>query len=77
MIIKNLKYKKKAIVKLLDNTNELLEDNSNESIIFKAPTGSGKTIIMADFLLQFVSNRKDSKTFSFIWAAPRKLHPAK
>ena len=29
---------------------------------------------MQIFLLQFVSNRKDSKTFSFIWAAPRKLH---
>lgn len=74
MIIKSLKYKEKAIAKLLDITNELLEGNSNESIIFKAPTGSGKTIIIADFLLRFVSNRKDSKTFSFIWAAPRKLH---
>ena len=74
MIIKNLKYKEKAIAKLLDIANELLESKSNETIIFKAPTGAGKTIIMADFLLQFVSERKDHKTFSFIWAAPRKLH---
>jgi len=74
MIIKNLEYKEKAIKKLLDIANELLDGNSNENIIFKAPTGAGKTIIIADFLLQFVSNRKDSKTFSFIWAAPRKLH---
>ncbi len=74
MIIKNLKYKEKAIVKLLATTNELLESKSNENIIFKAPTGAGKTIIIADFLLRFVSNRNDSKTFSFIWAAPRKLH---
>ncbi|MFA6027184.1 MAG: DEAD/DEAH box helicase family protein [Ignavibacteriaceae bacterium] len=74
MIIKNLMYKEKAIAKLLDLTNELLEGNSNENIIFKAPTGAGKTIIIADFLLRLVEKRNDSKTFSFIWAAPRKLH---
>lgn len=74
MIIKNLKYKEKAIAKLLIITNELLEGNSNENIIFKAPTGAGKTIIIADFLLHLVEKREDHKTFSFIWAAPRKLH---
>ncbi len=74
MIIKTLQYKEKAIGELLNKANELLESKYNDSIIFKAPTGAGKTIIMADFLLRFVSNRKDSRTFSFIWAAPRKLH---
>ncbi len=74
MIIKNLDYKEKAIKKLLDIANELLEGKSNDNIIFKAPTGAGKTIIMADFLLQLVEKRNDHKTFSFIWAAPRKLH---
>ena len=74
MIIKNLQYKEKAIAKLLGYANELLESKNNENIVFKAPTGAGKTIIMADFLMRFVSNRKDSRSFSFIWAAPRKLH---
>jgi type III restriction enzyme len=74
MIIKNLEYKEKAIKKLLEYSNDLIESNNPESIIFKAPTGSGKTIMMADFLLRFVNERKDHKTFSFIWAAPRKLH---
>lgn len=74
MVIKNLEYKEKAIKKLLDIANELLDGSSNDNIIFKAPTGAGKTIIMADFLLRFVEQRNDSKTFSFIWAAPRKLH---
>lgn len=74
MIIKNLVYKNTAIEELLAMTNKLLTYDNNDTIIFKAPTGSGKTIIMADFLLQFVSNRNDNKTFSFIWAAPRKLH---
>jgi type III restriction enzyme len=74
MIIKNLEYKEKAIKKLLDIANDILEGSSNENIIFKAPTGAGKTIIIADFLLRLVEKRNDSKTFSFIWAAPRKLH---
>ena len=74
MVIKNLEYKDKAIRKLLEITNELLEGNANDNIIFKAPTGAGKTIIVADYLLRLVTKRNDSKTFSFIWAAPRKLH---
>jgi type III restriction enzyme len=74
MVIKNLEYKDKAIRKLLEITNELLEGNTNDNIIFKAPTGAGKTIIIADFLLRLVTKRQDHKTFSFIWAAPRKLH---
>ena len=74
MIIKELKYKTTAINKLLEKANELLEYDRSDNIVFKAPTGAGKTIIMAEFLLQFVSARKDHKTFSFIWAAPRKLH---
>lgn len=74
MVIKHLEYKEKAIKKLLEITNELLEGNTNDNIIFKAPTGAGKTIIIADFLLRLVNKRTDSKTFSFIWAAPRKLH---
>lgn len=74
MIIKHLEYKEKAIKRLLEITNELLDGNSNENIIFKAPTGAGKTIIIADFLMRLIEKRADSKTFSFIWAAPRKLH---
>lgn len=74
MIIKDLDYKKTAIDELLAKANKILSYDKNDCIIFRAPTGSGKTIIMADFLLQFVNNRKDSRIFSFIWAAPRKLH---
>ncbi len=74
MIYKNLKYKETAVKQLFEKANELLEESGSDSIIFKAPTGAGKTIIMADFLMQFISERKDHRTFSFIWAAPRKLH---
>lgn len=74
MIIKNLKYKEKAVRQLIEKVNELIGEDGSDNVIFKAPTGAGKTIIMAESLLVLVSNRKDNKTFSFIWAAPRKLH---
>lgn len=74
MIIKDLQYKTKAIKQLLEKANEIIDSSGRDSIVFKAPTGAGKTIIMAEFLLQFVNARKGNKSFSFIWAAPRKLH---
>src|SRR3972149_4609080 len=71
---KTLKYQEEAVDKLVIQANELLERSGPKTCIFKAPTGSGKTIMMAEFLARFVENRKDGKSFSFIWAAPRKLH---
>jgi len=43
-------------------------------LVFKAPTGSGKTIMMAEFLKQLVDDREVKQSLGFIWAAPRKLH---
>jgi len=71
---KTLKYQEEAVDKLIKQANELLERSGTKTCIFKAPTGSGKTIMMAEFLSRLIENRKDGKTFSFIWAAPRKLH---
>jgi type III restriction enzyme len=73
MILKN--YQTEAITKLLSRSNELISSGSNKKLIFQAPTGSGKTIIMAQLLTEFVTNPDfDTHSFSFIWAAPRKLH---
>ncbi len=72
--MKELDYQIQAIRKLKDNSNELLNLQGNHTIVFKAPTGSGKTVMMAEFLKEFVSNRMDGKEFAFIWTAPRKLH---
>src|SRR3990172_11474316 len=71
---KTLKYQEEAVDKLVKQANELLERSGPKTCVFKAPTGSGKTIMMAEFLSRLTENRKDGKTFSFIWAAPRKLH---
>lgn len=72
----NLKnYQLHAISKMMMRCQDLLSNGSHRKIIFQAPTGSGKTIMMAQILAEMVSDTKfDSHSFSFIWAAPRKLH---
>lgn len=67
-------YQEKAIVKLKQEVNELLDAEGNKICIFKAPTGSGKTLMMAEFLKRLIDSRIDGKHFSFIWIAVNKLH---
>ena len=67
-------YQDTAVKKLKETANELLNLQGNKSIVFDAPTGSGKTVMIAEFLKLLVENRTDGKQFSFLWTAPRKLH---
>lgn len=67
-------YQQIAIDELKRKANSLLELQGNKTIIFEAPTGSGKTVMIAEFLKEFIEGREDDKRFSFIWAAPRQLH---
>ena len=67
-------YQENAIEELLDDSRKLLERAEPQKLIFKAPTGSGKTIIMAEFLKCLVDDRDIKHSFSFIWTAPRQLH---
>jgi len=69
-------YQEKAIVKLRQEINELLDMEGNKICIFKSPTGSGKTLMMAEWMMRFCDpfSRTDGKKFSFIWIAVNKLH---
>lgn len=67
-------YQEKAIVKLKQEVNELLDEDENEICIFKSPTGSGKTLMMAEFLKRLIDSRIDGKKLSFVWIAVNKLH---
>lgn len=67
-------YQERAIVKLKQEVNELLEEEDHKVCIFKSPTGSGKTLMMAEFLKRLIDSRVDGKKFSFIWIAVNKLH---
>ena len=46
-------FQEKAVIKLLDLT---AKDDSKQTIIMKAPTGSGKTIILIDYVDKFLTN---------------------
>ncbi|RIK32445.1 MAG: hypothetical protein DCC56_01145 [Anaerolineae bacterium] len=67
-------YQTKAVRELCAKTNRLIELDGNKTIVFKAPTGSGKTVMMAEYLSQLVEHRKDTRSFAVIWMAPRQLH---
>ncbi|MFH1230823.1 MAG: DEAD/DEAH box helicase family protein, partial [Planctomycetota bacterium] len=67
-------YQEIAIKDLLIKSKKLLGYTGSKKLVFKAPTGSGKTIMMAEFLKRLVDDREVKKTLSFIWTAPRQLH---
>ncbi|MFH1048925.1 MAG: DEAD/DEAH box helicase family protein [Patescibacteria group bacterium] len=67
-------YQEDAIDDLLDKAKKLLNMADGKKLVFKAPTGSGKTIMMAEFLKQLVDDKEIKQSLSFIWTAPRKLH---
>lgn len=67
-------YQENAIGDLLNKTKKLLSYSGSKKLVFKSPTGSGKTIMMAEFLKRLVDDREVRKSLSFIWAAPRQLH---
>lgn len=67
-------YQEKAISKLKQEVNELLDSEGNKVCIFKAPTGSGKTLMMAEFMMRLIDSRIDGKKLSYIWLAVNKLH---
>ena len=67
-------YQDKAVSDLYSDATSLLQKTGNKVIVFRAPTGSGKTIVMAEFLRKLVSENETGIPLSFIWAAPRQLH---
>lgn len=72
--MRDLDYQFKAVKELKEKSNELLNLMEPGTLIFKAPTGSGKTLMMAEYLKELVNNRQGNRELSFIWTAPRNLH---
>jgi len=67
-------YQENAIDDLLTKSKRLLGYSGSKKLVFKSPTGSGKTIMMAEFLKQLVDDREVKQSLGFIWTAPRQLH---
>jgi type III restriction enzyme len=71
----NLKdYQKQAVETLKVNMENALRSSENGNVIFQAPTGSGKTVMVSQLLREIVKGRKDDKKFSFVWVSVRMLH---
>lgn len=66
-------YQKKAVDNLLSQTKRLLAKDSGKVCVLKAPTGSGKTIMVADFFKQ-LANETISQDLAFIWISSNDLH---
>ncbi len=66
-------YQEQAIKEIINYVESLLVREGDRTLVLKAPTGSGKTLIMAETLKQIVENIKGG-AFSFVWTAPRQLH---
>lgn len=65
--IKLFDFQEKAVIKLIDLTSK---KDSKQTIIMKAPTGSGKTIILIDYVDTYLTNV--SASTAFIWLCPGK-----
>lgn len=60
-------FQEKAVLKLLNMTTD---SNEKQTIVMKAPTGSGKTIILIAFVDEYLS--KVNANTAFIWLCPGK-----
>lgn len=83
MAFKKLEYQDEAVEELYKKTLKILKYNalrSQTKIVFKAPTGAGKTVVVADYLRKMVLNLPNEEAelihrrFAYVWIAPNTLH---
>lgn len=60
-------FQERAVIDLLDIA---IDSRSKQTVIVKSPTGSGKTIILIDFIEEYLT--KISSSTAFIWLCPGK-----
>lgn len=70
MLLKN--YQEKRVQELYSTTMRLLAGTDSRSIVFKAPTGSGKTVMMQEYLRRFADTPQD-REYAFIWISVNDL----
>ena len=60
-------FQEQAVLRLIDFTTD---SNSKQTIVMKAPTGAGKTIILIDFVVTYIDSV--NKNTAFVWLCPGK-----
>lgn len=79
-MLKQVKYQETAVNELVSKTIKLLNSaGQRKKLVFKAPTGSGKTVMASEMLGRLVSELPDRTDCNYdkvalIWIAPNKLH---
>ena len=75
-MIQEKKYQIEAVEALVKKTLNLLEaDGDRKRLVFKAPTGSGKTVMSSKMLDDLTFQlAEEGKQVAIIWIAPNKLH---
>ena len=79
-MLKQIQYQETAVNELVSKTIRLLNSAGHrKKLIFKAPTGAGKTVMASEMLSRIVGElpeRTDCNynQVAFIWIAPNKLH---
>lgn len=74
------KYQQEAVTNLINSTYKLLQrPGSRQTLIFKAPTGAGKTVMMAEYLNKLCEELPEKleiekRKACFVWIAPNKLY---
>ena len=66
-------YQEEAIIDLRDKCQKIL-DSSPGTCVFKSPTGSGKTLMVADFIKRLSCDFEKKNKLSYIWISVHNLH---
>ena len=67
-------YQLRAVEGLKEKIENVLRSSESEVVIFQAPTGSGKTLMVSEALKRLVRDRKEGLGMSFVWVSVRMLH---
>lgn len=72
--MKKLEFQTRAQDDLVASAMKLLGRQGRSTITFKAPTGAGKTVMMANMLAQLTRESAGLHNLAILWVAPNKLH---
>ena len=67
-------YQEEAVDKLKKRTKDFLVETGNETIVFQAPTGAGKTFMATKYMEEIVREIPDDVCFLWVSIGKGELH---